>query len=151
MNKRLWLFTLISLTLLGMVTPVMAKPIGPQKSKNPHIEGTPEGVEVLLPSGGFHSWMADTEFWYIDFEHGLDAARAKGLARRAAAIALADIMEVMTDAEAALAAESTWFYISYEVLVEMMMALGGLTPEEAEAMTAVWPDGVYVRFVNVGH
>jgi len=32
----------------------------------------------------------------------------------------------------------------------MMMTLGGLTQEEAEAMAAMWPEGVYVRFVNVG-
>lgn len=149
MNKKLLMFTLIPLVLLMMVTPAMA--IGPQKAeKNPRNTITPEGAETLLPSGGFHSWTADTEAWYIDYEHGVDASKAKGLARRATAITLADIMEVMMDPEAALAAENTWFYVSYEVLVEMMMTLGGLTQEEAEAMAATWPEGVYVRFVNVG-
>jgi len=149
MNKKLLMFTLVPLVLSVMVVPAMA--IGPQKAeKNPHNMITPEGAELLLPSGGFHSWMADTEAWYIDYEHGIDASKAKGLARRATAITLADILEVMTDPEAALAAENTWFYISYEVLVEMMMTLGGLTQEEAEAMAAMWPEGVYVRFVNVG-
>ena len=149
MNKKLLMFTLVPLVLSVMVVPAMA--IGPQKAeKNPHNMITPEGAELLLPSGGFHSWMADTEAWYIDYEHGIDASKAKGLARRATAITLADILEVMTDPEAALAAENTWFYISYAVLVEMMMTLGGLTQEEAEAMAAMWPEGVYVRFVNVG-
>lgn len=40
--------------------------------------------------------------------------------------------------------------MSYEVLVEMMMNLGGLTQDEAEEMAAMRPEGIYVRFVNVG-
>jgi len=150
MNKKILMVALIPLVLSVIVAPGVAKPIGPQRSNNPHLESTPEGMEALLPSGGFHSWTADTEVWYIDFEHGLDASKAKGLAHKATAISLADVMEVMTDSEAALAAGNTWFYMSYEVLVEMMMTLGGLTPEEAEAMAATWPEGIYVRFVNVG-
>jgi len=89
MNKKLLMFTLVPLVLSVMVVPAMA--IGPQKAeKNPHNMITPEGAELLLPSGGFHSWMADTEAWYIDYEHGIDASKAKGLARRATAITLAD-------------------------------------------------------------
>ena len=149
MNKKLLMFTLIPLVLSVMVAPTMA--IGPQKAeKNPHIMITPEGVELLLPSGGFNEWTSDTEFWYMDFEHGLDASKAKGLIHKATTITLLDIMEAMTDPEAALEAENKWFYISYEVLVEMFITLGGLTPEEAEAMAAMWPEGIYVRFVNVG-
>ena len=153
MNKKLLLFTLMALLLCIMVPSAMAKTIGPQKAvgKNPHIpEATPEGVEALLPSGGFHSWTADTEFWYMDFEHGIDASKAKGLIHKATTITFLDIIEVMTDPEAALEAVNKWFYMSNEVLVEMMINLGGLTPEEAEAMAAMWPEGIYVRFVNVG-
>jgi len=152
MSKKLLMVTLIPLALLVMVAPTMAKPIGPQKAvgKNPHLMPMDGGVEALLHSGGFHSWTADTEFWYMDFEHGLDASKAKGLIHKATNITFLDIIEVMSDSEAALRAVNKWFYMSYEVLVEMMINIGGLTPEEAEAMAATWPEGVYVRFVNVG-
>ena len=150
MNRKLLMFTLISLVLLVMVAPVMAKPIGPQKAlgKNPHIVPTAEGVEALLPSGGFHSWTADTEFWYMDFVHGLDASKAK--IPNASPLTIEDIMELMTNETAALEVENKWGYVSYEVLVEIFIVLEGLTPEEAEAMAAMWPEGIYIRFVNVG-
>ncbi len=153
MNRKFLLFAFVLLAMCMTATSAMAKPIGPQKTvgKNPHIhESTPEGVEALLPSGGFHSWTAETEFWYMDFEHGLDASKAKGLIHKATTIEFADIIEVMSDPEAAVEAQNKWFYMPYEVLVEMMVDLGGLAPEEAEAMAAMWPAGVYVRFVNVG-
>ena len=146
MNMKLLMFTLIPLVLLVMVAPAVA--IGPQKAvKNPNIMITPEGVELLLPSGGFNEWVADTEIWYMDFMHGLDASKAK--IPNALTLTIADIMELMTDPEAALEAENKWGYVSHDVLVELFI-LEGLTPEEAEAMAAMWPEGIYVRFVNVG-
>jgi len=72
---------------------------------------------------------------------------------------MADIMELMTNETAALEVENKWGYMSYDVLVEMfifelMGADPTLTYEEAEAMAtemaAMWPEGLYVRFVNVG-
>jgi len=157
MKSKLMAISVLLLAL--MVTPAMAKPIGPHKAvgKNPHIMPTAEGVELLLPSGGFHSWTADTEFWYMDFVHGLDASKAK--IPNALPLTMAGIMEIMTDHEAALEALNKWGYMSYDVLVEMfifelMGADPTLTYEEAEAMAtemaAMWPEGLYVRFVNVG-
>ena len=104
-------------------------------------------AEFLLPSGGVHSWTADTEFWYIDFMHALDASKAK--IPNALPLTMADIIELMTDPAAALEAENKWGYMSYEVLVEMFI-LEGLSPEEAIAMASMWPEGMYIRFVNVG-
>ena len=148
MNRRLLMFTLIPLVLSVMVAPAMA--IGPQKAeKNPNIEITPEGAELLLPSGGFHSWTADTELWYIDFEHGIDASKAKGLIHKAMPLTIADLMELMTNPEAALEAENMWGYVSYDVLVELFI-LEGLSEEDAIAMASMWPEGIYVRYVNMG-
>jgi hypothetical protein len=160
MNKKLLLFTLMPLVLLVMVVPAVAKPIGPQKAaKNPNIMITAEGVELMLPSGGFNEWVMDTEVWYVDFMHGLDASKAKGLAHRASPLAIADIMELMTNETAALEAENMWGYVSYDVMVELfifelMAEDPTLTYEEAAEiaaqMAAMWPEGIYVRFVNVG-
>ncbi len=134
--------------LASVAVPIMAKPIGPQKAagKNPNLMSTPEGVEILSPSGGFQSWTNDTEFWYTDFMNGLDASKAK--IPNALALTIADIIEMMTDPEVALEAENKWGYISYEVLVDLFI-LEGYSPEEAEETAAMWPEGVYVRFVNV--
>jgi hypothetical protein len=151
MNKRLLLFTLMPLVLLVMLVPAMAKPIGPQKAvKNPNIMITPgEGVELFLPSGGFNEWVADTEVWYMDFMHGLDASKAKGLVHKASPLAIADIMDLMTNETVALEVENMWGYVSYDVLVDLFI-MEGLSPEDAAAMAAMWPEGIYVRFVNVG-
>lgn len=151
--KKLLMYALIPLVLSVMMTPAMAigpqkvPPVGPQQWKNPNLAITDEGAELLLPSGGFHSWMADTEFWYIDFEHGLDASKAK--IPNALPLTIDDIIELMTVPEAALEAENKWGYVSYEVLVELFI-MEGLDPVDAEAMAAMWPEGIYVRFVNVG-
>jgi len=146
--KKLLMFTLMPLALLVMVVPAMAKPIGPQKAeKNPNIMITPEGVELLLPSGGFNEWTADTDLWFMDFMHGLDASKAK--IPNALPLTIDDIIELMTVPEAALEAENKWGYVSYEVLVELFI-MEGLDPVDAEAMAAMWPEGIYVRFVNVG-
>jgi len=154
MNKKLLIFTLVPLVLLMTVTSAMAKPIGPQKSNNPHIMITPEGVEVLLPSGGVHSWMADTELTPIDFMLCLDASKAKGLTNKATTIEVEDLEEwmtlIMTDPETALEdLKNKLFYLPYDTLV-LMFTLEGLSEEEAEAMASMWPDGMYCRFVNVG-
>ena len=153
MNKKLLMFTLMSLVLLMIVTPVIAKPVGPQRAvgKNPHIpEATPEGVESLLPSGGVHSWMADTELMAFDFMNCLDASKAKGLANRATTIGVDDLLGWMTlvmtqPADALEAMKNKWFYMPYDTL-RLMFELEGADPDMAD----MWPDGMYCRFVNVG-
>lgn len=145
-GKLLAAFVLVLVGLMFM--PVMAKSIGPQKAvKNPHIMVAPEGVELMLPSGGVLEWMADTTVGAIDFMHGLDASKAR--IPKAMPLSAMDLMGLMTDPEAALAYENKWGFISYDVLVELLV-LEGFTQEEAEEMASMWPDGVYVRFVNVG-
>ena len=126
----------------------MAKPIGPQKAvKNPHAMITAEGVEFLLPSGGVHSWTSDTEMSCFDHMHALDASKAK--IRKANAIEIADIIDMMTDPSAALEAENTWCSMSQDVLYGLFI-LEGLSEEEAAAMASMWPEGMYMRFVNLG-
>lgn len=138
----------VSLLLALMAAPVMAKPIGPQKAvKNPHIMITPEGVELLLPSGVILEWMADTESSALDFIRMLDASKFK--VPNAMPLAIEDLIGLMMDPEAALEAENKWGYISYEVLLELLI-MEGLSPEEAEAIASMWPEGIYAKFVNVG-
>ena len=157
MNKKVLMFTLMSLVLSVIVAPTLA--IGPQKAKkNPNLMIMPgEGVELFLPSGGFNEWMVDTEVWYVDFMHGLDASKAK--IPNAMPLMMADIMELMSDPEAALEAENKWGYVSYDVMVELfifelMAEDPTLTYEEAAGiagqMAAMWPEGIYVRYVNIG-
>lgn len=145
-GKLLAAFVLVLVGL--MFVPVMAKSIGPQKAvKNPHIMIAPEGVELMLPSGVVLEWMADTTVGAIDFMHGLDASKAR--IPKAMPLSAMDLIGLMTDPEAALVYENKWGFISYDVLVELLV-LEGFTQEEAEEMASMWPDGVYVRFVNVG-
>lgn len=137
-----------ALLLLCLVAPVIAKPIGPQKAvNNPHIMITPEGVELVLPSGVVNEWMADTELGAIDFAHLLDASKAH--IPNAVPVTLEDLIALMMDPEAALEAENMWAYLSHDVLVDLFM-LEGLTREQAEEMASPWPGGLYIRFVNVG-
>jgi len=148
----------MALLVLCVVAPVMAKPIGPQKAvKNPHISITPDGVELLLPNGGVHEWMANTKLSAIDFVHMLNASKVK--IPNAMPLNISDLMGLMTNPEAALEAENKWGYISHDVLVqlfilEIMAADPTLTYEQAQAiataMAAMWPEGLYARFVNVG-
>jgi len=148
----------VFLLLAVMATPVMAKPIGPQKAvNNPHIMITPEGVELVLPSGVILEWMADTEAGAIDFVLIFDASKFK--IPNAMPLTMSDLMGLMLDPEAALEAENVWGYIPYNVLVELfileiMAADPTLTYEQAQAiaiqMASMWPEGIYVRFVNVG-
>jgi hypothetical protein len=137
--KKLLMLTLIPLILSLLAAPAMAKSIGPQKAvgKNPHIMPTPEGVEALLPSGSFNEWTANTSAWYMDFVHGLDASKAKGISHKALPLTIPDLMAVMMDPVVALEAENKWWYMSYEILVAMFImenatwidVLGNLTAD----------------------
>ena len=157
--KKLFMFTLIPLILSMIAVPAIAKPIGPQKAvdKNPHIMATPEGVEILLPTGGIHSWTINTSASCFDFMNGLNASKPK--IPNAYNLTMTDLMEMMTNETAALEAENKWGHMSQEVLIDMfifelMEADPTLTYEEAKEiatpMAAGWPDGIYIKFVNVG-
>jgi len=165
MNRKLLMFTLAPLIFSFMVASVVTKPIGPQRAweKNPNLElmppdpgppATAGGVEAFLPSGGIVSWTANTSEMPIDIIHGLNASKAKGLIKKAEEITPSGLeawmMTILLEPETALEALKTkWFYMPYETLVAMFI-MEGLTPEEAEAMASMWPEGMYVRFVNVG-
>lgn len=131
-----------------MAVPVTGKSIGPQKAeKNPHIEPLDGGVELLLPSGGVHEWMNDTTVSAMDFIHALDASKAR--IPNAMVLSISNLTDLMTGPEAALEAENKWGFVSQDVLVDLMV-LEGFSEEEAEEMAAAWPEGIFVRFVNVG-
>ncbi len=165
MNKKLLMLTLTPLVLLMMLTPAMAKQIGPQKAgeKNPNMEVVPPnpgppptagGVDASLPNGGIRSWSANTSEMPIDIIHGLDASRVKGLMNKAEVVTPSGLEEwmmmLLMDPETALEnLKSKWFYFSYDTLVAMFM-MEGYNAEDAAAMALPWPDGMYVRFVNVG-
>jgi hypothetical protein len=120
-NKKLLMLTLIPLVLSVIVTPGMA--IGPQKAeKNPNIIITPETIgvtagaaELILPSGGDHSWMADTSEMAIDFMNILDASKAK--IPNEYTLDVMVLMDLMTNPILALEYENKWGYMSYAVLL----------------------------------
>ncbi len=165
MNRKLLMFTLAPLILSLMVASAVTKPIGPQRAwdKNPNLElmppdpgppATAGGVEAVLPNGGIHSWMANTSEMPFDIMHGLNASKAKGLIKEAEEITPSGLeawmMTILLDPETALEAlKNKWFYMPHETLVAMFV-MEGFTLEEAEAMASMWPEGMYVRFVNVG-
>ena len=127
----------------------MAKPIGPQKAvNNPHFIVTRPGtVEHLLPSGGAIEWTGNTELGAVDFVHLLDASKAK--IPNAMPLTIPDLVGMMTNPEAALEFENKWGYISHADLVQLYIILG-LSEEAAIEIASRWPEGAYVRFVNVG-
>ncbi len=104
-----------------IVTPGTA--IGPQKAeKNPHIIITPEtpgvtggAAELILPSGGDHSWMADTSEMAIDIMNILDASKAK--IPNAYTLDVMVLMAMLMDPTVALEYENKWGYMSYAVLL----------------------------------
>lgn len=159
------LIPVLAFLVLLMITPVMAKRIGPQKAgeKNPNMvivppdpgpPATSGGVDAYLPSGVIRTWMANTEEMPIDIMHILDPPKAKGLINKAEEITPTGIVDWMMmlfmEPETALEAlENKWFYLPYETLVALFI-FEGYTPEDAAAEASMWPDGIYLRFVNVG-
>ena len=141
------IFALLFLVLT--IGSAMAKPIGPQKAtNNPHyIITRPGTVEHLLPSGVAVEWTSDTEAGAIDIVHIVDASKAK--IPNAIPLTLPDIVALMTNPEAALQSENTWAYFSHDTFVQLYMALG-LTEEQATTIASRWPEGAYVRFINIG-
>jgi hypothetical protein len=128
----------------------MAKPIGPQKAtQNPHFIVTRPGtVELLLPSGVAAEWTSNTESDAIDFVHMVDASKAR--IPDAIPLTLPEIIGLITNPEAALEFENTWAYFSHDTFVQLYIALG-LSEEQATTIASRWPEGAYVRYVNVGN
>jgi len=147
-NKLTAIIALLFLALA--IAPAIAKPIGPQNAtNNPHfIVIRPGTVEHLLPSEGANEWTSNTESSAIDIVHIIDASKAK--IPDAIPLTLPDIVGLMTNPEAALESENTWAYFSHDVFVQLYIALG-LSEEEATAIASRWPEGAYIRFVNVGN
>lgn len=139
----------VLLLLTSVLAPVWAKSIGPQKAvKNPHISIAPNGAELILPSGVINEWMSDTSVGVMDFVHMLDASKAK--IPNALPLTFDDLLAMISDPDAAAEFENTWGYVSHDVLVDLLV-FSGFSEAEAEAFAAMWPEGLYVRFVNVGH
>ena len=147
-NKLTAIFALLFLVLT--IGSAMAKPIGPQKAtNNPHyIVTRPGTVEHMLPSDVALEWTNNTETGAIDIVHIIDATKAK--IPNATPLTLPDIIALMTNPEAALESENTWAYFSHETLLQLYMALG-LSEEQATEIASRWPEGAYVRYINIGN
>jgi hypothetical protein len=128
----------------------MAKPIGPQKAtNNPHYTVTRPGtVEHMLPSDVANEWTNNTETGAIDFIHIIDASKAH--IPNAIPLNITQIVALMTNPEAALEFENTWAYFSHETLLQLYMALG-LTEQQATEIASRWPEGAYIRYINIGN
>ena len=150
MKTKPLMLALIPLLVLVTVPPVMA--IGPQNAeKNPHIMKVPEGVEMPLPSGVMVEWMADTDLSVMDTVLIKNAAKFK--IRNALDVTLGDLITLFSDPVAALEYENTWGRASYAVLEDFfdwLITMGAMSPEEAALILEMYPDGMYLKFGNVG-
>ena len=144
-SKLIAVSVLLLLALLAV--PVMARPIGPGNAeKNPNIM-VHNGETVLLTPGGVQNEWRDTEAGVFDFFHILNAS--KTTLPRVATLDLAEVVALLMDPAAALEFENKWGYMSQETLLGVLLLMG--TPQaEAEAIAAMWPDGMYFRYHNAG-
>ena len=142
-SKLMAVAVLLLLALLAV--PVMARPIGPGKAeKNPNILRH-DGETVLLTHGGVQNEWRDTEAGVLDFMHILNASTVE--LPRVTTFTLTEIVALLMDPAAALEFENKWGYMSQETLLAVLILMG---ETEAEAIAAMWPDGMYFRYVNVG-
>jgi len=137
----------VFLLLALLAVPVTAKSIGPGKAeKNPNII-VHDGETVLLTPGGVQNEWRDTEASVFDFFHILNASKTK--LPRVTTFSLTQIAALLMDPVAALKFENKWGYMSQETLLGVLLLMG--TPQaQAEAIAAMWPDGMYFRYHNVG-
>ncbi len=142
--------TLALLFLTPIISSAIAKPIGPQRAtNNPHyIVTRPGTVEHMLPSDVANEWTNDTEASATDFVHIISASKAH--IPNATPLNITQIAALMTNPELAMEFENTWAYFSHETFIQLYMALG-LSEEQATEIASRWPEGAYVRFINVGN
>jgi len=144
---KLMIVAAVVLLLASVLSPVAAKSIGPTKAqRNPNII-MQDGETVLLTPGGVqHEWY-DTEVGVMDYLHVLNASKVDW-GDRVPSLSLADLLTLMSDPEAALESENKWGYVSQSVLFDLLKLF---YPEDvAGSIAAMWPDGMYIMFVNVG-
>jgi hypothetical protein len=101
----------------------------------------------MLPSDVAIEWTNNTETGAIDIVHIIDASKAK--IPNATPLTLPDIIALMTNPEAALQSENTWAYFSHDTFLQLYMALG-LPEEQATTIAQRWPEGAYIRYINIG-
>jgi hypothetical protein len=130
-----------------MATPVMA--IGPQNAENnPHrSELAPGEIEFLLPSGVGHGWGG-----IMDHRHFKDASKFK--IRNAPAL---DVWDLLNMNSGDLTYENTWCLLPLQAIhdaIDLMVEWGAIPEEVGEQMKdafeALFPQGYYLMFVNVG-
>jgi hypothetical protein len=137
----------VFLLLAFVLAPVAARPIGPTKAqRNPNII-MQDGETVLLTPGGVqHEWY-DTEAGVMDYLHILNASKVDW-GDRVPTLSFAELLTLMTNPEVALEFENKWGYVSQSVLFDLLKLF---YPEDmAWAIASMWPDGMCLRYVNVG-
>ena len=144
-SKSIAAYVLLVLSLLA--GPAMARPIGPgNATNNPNII-MHNGETVLLTPGGVQNEWRDTEAGVFDFFHILNASKTE--LQRVTTFDLAEIVALLMDPVKALEFENKWGYMSQETLLGVLLLMG--TPQaQAKAIAAMWPEGMYFRFHNVG-
>lgn len=143
MNKKLLMFSMISLVLSLMATPVMA--IGPQNAENnPHrTEIAPGAVEFLLPSGVTQGWGG-----IMDHRNIKDASKFK--IRKAPTLNVDDLMNMNSGN---LTYENQWCMLPLQVIhdaIDLTVSDPVVAQLMKDAFEAMFPEGYYLMFVNVG-
>lgn len=145
-SKLMAVSALLLLALLAV--PVTARSIGPGKAKNnPHVM-TEDGETVLLTPGGVQNEWRLTEAGVFDFFHILNASKTK--LPGVTTFNLTEIAALLMDPAAALEFENRWGYMSQETLLGVLLLMG-VPQAQAQAIAAMWPEGMYFRYHNVGN
>jgi hypothetical protein len=155
MNKKFLMVALLPLVLLVMVAPVVAKPLGPRDravEQNRHLQIPAEGeVELYAPGGVGHIW-AETEIGVMDSCNWKNASKYK--IRNAISLTVDDFMNLYAGD---LTYENKWTFIELQVIldfIDIMLEMGAITEAEAQEaidmFEALFPEGMYLLFVNVG-
>lgn len=141
------MLALIPLLVLVTVPPVMA--IGPQNAENnPHrTELAPGEIEFLLPSGVGNGWGG-----IMDHRHFKDASQFK--IRNAITLNVDDLLSMNSGD---LTYENTWCLLPLQAIhdaIDVMVDIGAIPEPVGEQMKAafeaLFPEGYYLKFTNVG-
>jgi hypothetical protein len=106
-----------------------------------------DGQTVLLTPGGVqHEWY-DTDAGVMDHLQILNASKVDW-SSRVPSLSFAELLTLMTNPEAALQFENKWGYVSQSVLFDLLKL--EYPADIAWSIASMWPDGMHVRYVNVG-
>ncbi len=152
MRGKKVLVLLVPVLVLSMLLAVPAAiAIGPthaaEVGNNPNLSSSERGNPVLDTPSGVHN------VWTSAFNHWIDASKGEGKMNNAVIVGLGptaphpNLGYLLTHISEY---ENTWIYFSKTVFKYFLINAQGYTEEEAANAAALYPDGIYWLFVDVG-